>query len=172
MTELDRNKIKEQLKVVAEMLEVEELIHLNNYRLPENNGNLQFKNFNMQVTADYLGKGEEYKCGTVACIGGWCWLLNNEKPKDEKDSLTYDENAITRADEFVHGIEGQDHGLEALFFPPFQDYAEEANSTEEEDFWETLNYNDVTNKQAAKAIRNFIEKGDPDWYSIMREESK
>ena len=28
------------------------------------------KNFNLEVTAN-----SDYDCGTVACIGGWCWLL-------------------------------------------------------------------------------------------------
>jgi hypothetical protein len=160
--------LREALLAVAEMLEANELIHTN-----RGNGVVDVgiepqpnqKNFNLEVTAN-----SDYDCGTVACIGGWCWLLNKEEPvATENGSIIYDNNAIERADWYVNSQRGK---LEELFYPPFELFFAEAESgSEDEDFWKELSdsFSKVTPSQAAKAIRNFLKNGDADWFSVMKD---
>jgi hypothetical protein len=159
--------LKTALLAVAEMLEANELVHTNS-----NTGVVDVgiepqsdqKNFNLEVTAN-----SDYDCGTVACIGGWCWLLNKEEPVATEDgSIIYDDNAIERADWYVNS---QRDKLEELFYPPFGRYFAEAEiGSEDEDFWRELSdsFSKVTPAQAAKAIRNFLKNGDADWFSAMK----
>ena len=159
--------LRKALLAVAEMLEANELIHTN-----RGNGVVDVgiepqpdqKNFNLEVTAN-----SDYDCGTVACIGGWCWLLNKEEPVATEDgSIIYDNNAIERADWYVNSQRGK---LEELFYPPFGRYFAEAETgSEDEDFWRELSdsFAKVTPSQAAKAIRNFLKNGDADWFSVMK----
>jgi hypothetical protein len=160
--------LKTALLAVAEMLETNELVHTNS-----NTGLIYVgiepqpdqKNFNLEVSAN-----SDYNCGTVACIGGWCWLMNKEEPVDSTvGSIIYDDNAIKRADWYVNSQRGK---LEELFYPPFElFFAEAENGSEDEDFWRGLsdNYAKVTPTQAAKAIRNFLKNGDADWFSVMKD---
>ena len=167
--DLDTKKgLRKALLAVAEMLEANELIHTN-----RGNGVVDVgiepqpnqKNFNLEVSAN-----SDYNCGTVACIGGWCWLLNKEEPVATEDgSIIYDDNAIERADYYVHSQQGK---LEELFYPPFELFFAEAESgSEDEDFWRGLSdsFAKVTPAQAAKAIRNFLKNGDADWFSVMKD---
>jgi hypothetical protein len=134
--DLDTKKsLREALLAVAEMLEANELIHTN-----RGNGVVDVgiepqpdqKNFNLEVSAN-----SDYNCGTVACIGGWCWLLNKEEPIDSTvGSIIYDEDSIERAHWYVNSHRGK---LEELFYPPFDRYFADAESgSEDEDFWRVL----------------------------------
>ena len=156
------------LLAVAEMLEANELVHTSSSSgfsdigiEPQPNQ----KNFNLEVIAD-----SKNDCGTVACIGGWCWLLNKEEPVVTEDgSIIYDEDSIDRADNYVHL---QKEKLNELFYPPFGRYFADAESgSEDKDFWRVLSdsYTSVTPAQAAKAIRNFLKNGDADWFSVMKD---
>jgi len=168
--DLDTKKgLRKALLAVAEMLETNELVHTN-AGIP-GVGDIGItpqpdqRNFNLEVSAT-----SKYDCGTVACIGGWCWLLNKEEPVVTEDgSIIYDDNAIERADLYVHS---QREKLNELFYPPFGRYFAYAESfSEDEDFWRVLSdsYISVTPAQAAKAIRNFLKNGDADWFSVMKD---
>ncbi|CAB4214598.1 hypothetical protein UFOVP1459_49 [uncultured Caudovirales phage] len=165
---LDTKKgLRKALLAVAEMLEANEIVHTN-----RRNGVVDVgiepqpdqRNFNLEVSAN-----SDYNCGTVACIGGWCWLLNKEEPVATEDgSIIYDDNAIERADWYVNSQRGK---LEELFYPPFSEYFADAEiGSEDEDFWRAFSetYKTVTPAQTAKAIRNFVKNGDADWFSVMK----
>lgn len=152
-------EIKAALSKVADMMEQEVFIHQNRDALRGGQAGSKY-NFNMGITAD-----NKYDCGTVACIGGWCWLLTNEMPIKETDTIIkYHKDAFERADEFVESDYHPDRsaGLEELFYPPFKHI----------DGLEHFGYKDVTTKQAAKAIRNYIEFDAPDWGNVMAEEKQ
>ena len=181
---LTKEEIKAQLSVVADMLEKQEFHHSmagEEYIIVATK-----KNFNLDVTAESSEEplltdtshddvNEDYNCGTVACIGGWCWLLNNEKPVPRKDGkIIYDEGAIERADEFVEESSNEDGDkLHDLFYPPFRDISLrlfEEGDLENSEAFETIEFENVTPRAAAKAIRNYLKSGDPDWESIMKEQ--
>ena len=167
--------LQKALLAVAEMLETNELVHTkSNFAwyntfidvVPEIDAPSKphQRNFNLEVSAN-----SDYNCGTVACIGGWCWLLNKEEPVATEDgSIIYDDNAIERADWYVNSQRGK---LEELFYPPFSEYFADAEiGSEDEDFWRAFSetYKTVTPAQTAKAIRNFVKNGDADWFSVMK----
>ena len=167
---LDTEKgLKEALLAVAEMFEANEIVHSSAQVAEIYDIDIKPKpdqrNFNLEVTAD-----SDFECGTVACIGGWLWLLNKEKPAATKDgSIVYHYKATNRAIDFVSSRRGK---LYHLFYPPFELFAADAEEdSEEEDFWRELSssYTKVTPAQAAKAIRNFVENGDADWFSVMKD---
>ena len=174
---LDTKKgLRKALLAVAEMLETNELVHTkSNFAwynqfvdvVPEIDvpSKPHQRNFNLEVSAN-----SDYNCGTVACIGGWCWLMNKEEPVTTEDgSIIYGEDSIERADYYVHSQRGK---LNELFYPPFGRYFADAESgSEDEDFWRVLSdsYISVTPAQAAKAIRNFLKNGDADWFSVMKD---
>ena len=166
---LDTKKgLRKALLAVAEMLEANEIVHTN-----RRNGVVDVgiepqpdqRNFNLEVSAN-----SDYNCGTVACIGGWCWLMNKEEPVTTEDgSIIYGEDSIERADYYVHSQRGK---LNELFYPPFSRYfADSEDGSEDEEFWRVLSdcYTSVTPAQAAKAIRNFLKNGDADWFSVMKD---
>ena len=164
--------LKEALLAVAEMLETKAIIHTDpRTNFGDNPPKPNQMNFNLQVTAH-----TDYDCGTVACIGGWCWLLNKEMPDPRTDEGTifYGDDAVDRAEQFVQDAEYQDKNLHELFYPPFQEYADAADKDKNGEswlLWDGLvdSYNKVTAEQAAKAIRNFVKKGDADWFSVMKD---
>jgi len=161
--------LRKALLAVAEMLEANELVHTHTGFTTISDIDIapqpNQKNFNLEVSANSV-----YNCGTVACIGGWCWLLNKEEPVATEDgSIIYDVGALERADYYVHS---QREKLNELFYPPFGRYFADAESgSEDEDFWRVLSdcYTSVTPAQAAKAIRNFLKNGDADWFSVMKD---
>lgn len=172
--DLDTKKgLRKALLAVAEMLEANELVHTKSNRIWQGTGVTEIdvpskphqRNFNLEVSAN-----SDYNCGTVACIGGWCWLLNKEEPVATEDgSIIYDDNATERANYYVLS---QREKLNELFYPPFGRYFADAESgSEDEDFWRGLSdsYTSVTPAQAAKAIRNFLKNGDADWFSAMKD---
>lgn len=102
--------------------------------------------------------------------------MNREMPDPRTDEGTifYGDDAVDRAEQFVQDAEYQDKNLHELFYPPFQEYADAADKDKNgEDwlFWDGLvdNYGKVTPAQAAKAIRNFVENGEADWFSVMKD---
>ena len=171
---LDTEKgLKEALLAVAEMFEANEIVHssalvasiYDPVDIVDIKPKPDQKNFNLGVLAD-----SDFECGTVACIGGWLWLLNKEEPVATENGLIfYDDNATNRAIDFVSSRQGK---LEELFYPPFELFAADAEEDSEEgDFWTELSnsFKTVTPAQAAKAIRNFVENGDADWFSVMKD---
>jgi hypothetical protein len=108
--------------------------------------------------------------------------LNKEKPENyaTEGPIVYHPDATERAYDFVNSTEEKafmptkDIGLRHLFYPPFQEYADAADKDKNDEnwlLWDDLvdNYNKVTAEQAAKAIRNYLKDGNPDWYSVMTE---
>jgi hypothetical protein len=170
--------LRKGLLVVAEMLETKAIIHTDpRTKSGDNPPKPNQMNFNLQVPAV-----SDYDCGTVACIGGWCWLLNKEKPENYATGgpIVYHPDATERAYDFVNSTEEEafmpvkDIGLHHLFYPPFQEYADAADKDKNDEnwlLWDDLvdNYNKVTAEQAAKAIRNYLKDGNPDWHSVMTE---
>ena len=143
-------EIKAALSKVADMLEQEVFTHGTKESFYHNHVVGKY-NFNQEISAD-----SNYDCGTVACIGGWCWLLTNEKPDEETNTIIkYDKEALDRASKFVYGKHPSFYfysdGLHKLFYPPFEQY------------------DDVTPQQAVKAIRNYIEFDAPNWEKVMAE---
>jgi len=168
--DLDTKKgLRKALLAVAEMFEANELVHSSSQVVGLDDINIKPKpdqrNFNLEVTAD-----SDCECGTVACIGGWLWLLNKEKPSATKDgSIIYNYKATNRAIDFVSSRRGK---LHELFYPPFELFSADAEEdSEEEAFWRDYvdSYGKITPSQAAKAIRNFVENGDADWFSVMKD---
>jgi hypothetical protein len=165
--------LRKGLLVVAEMLETKALIHTDAQSdLGDNPPKPNQRNFNLEISAQ-----TDYDCGTVACIGGWCWLLNKEMPVSTPvaDQIFYSVDAADRANQFIHGAKYQDQNLHELFYPPFGSYAREAeeSGSDKWQFWEDLDnsFSGVTTEQAAKAIRNYLKDGNPDWRSVMTEEN-
>lgn len=168
-----KKSLKTALLAVAEMLEANEIVHssaqVSSIYDPVDIVDIKpkpdQKNFNLGVAADC-----DFECGTVACIGGWLWLLNKEEPVATEDGLIiYDYKATIRAINFVSSRRGK---LYELFYPPFELFCADAEEgSEEEAFWRELSgsYTKVTPAKAAKAIRNFVENGDADWFSVMKD---
>ena len=90
-----------------------------------------------------------YDCGTVACIGGWCKLREENAVMTE---LTPQQ--INRANMYVGDIEGP---LRDLYYPFYDDR-------------ESVNYESINTVQAKEAIVNFLNTGNPKWESILTPE--
>jgi len=103
--------------------------------------------FNMNTTSS----GDEYECGSVACIGGWVSFFMQGN-KFTKESIMKIDHVI--ADNYV--LKSRSTSLERLYFPELK------NNTEDADFYQA-----ITPGEASQAIQNFLETGDPDWDSIL-----
>jgi hypothetical protein len=120
---------------------------------------VKVRGFDMDVCAKRYDDGitlghsdHRSHCGTVACIGGWIWLLNKEEPLDNGE---YAPDAHERATEFVSEPDPDDPDkLYHLFYPK-----------------EVANWSDIAPKEAAAAIRNYIADGDPQWESVVDREN-
>lgn len=120
---------------------------------------LKVRGFDMDVCAKRYDEGTTLShsnhrshCGTVACIGGWVWLLNKEQPEDNGE---YTQDAHERATDFVSGfVSGSNpkdpDGLYHLFYPK-----------------NVACWSDISPKEAAVAIRNYIANGDPQWENTV-----
>jgi len=116
---------------------------------------LKVRGFDMDTCAKRCDEGitlshsnHRSHCGTVACIGGWIWLLNKEQPNDNGE---YSAEAISRAVDFVGEPEPDDPDkLYYLFYP------------REVRWW-----SDISPKEAAAAIRNYLAHGDPMWDYVV-----
>lgn len=88
-------------------------------------------------------------CGTTCCIGGWMYALMHGR-RDESGVLRFDrEKAQLYVDSHL--------ALRELFYPN-----SESGCT-------TFDYDTITPRQAAQAITNLLETGEPDWSSILDE---
>jgi hypothetical protein len=100
---------------------------------------------------DTQGREREV-CGTVACIGGWIWLLNKEQPTDNGE---YTKDAHERATDFVSSFHPTEHeDLYDLFYPK-----------------NVTHWSSISPKEAAKAIRNYITVGNPNWDEVVDPEN-
>ena len=106
------------------------------------------RGFNINATCN----GSE--CGTVACIGGWAWLLARAKPLPAHPSA-YDPCDLARAAEFVRATDCTsgyvDIELHRLFYPPTESW-----------LW-------ITTSHAVQAIDNYLATGNADWARIEAE---
>lgn len=83
----------------------------------------------------------EYQCGTVACIGGYAWL--HENPGDFKGADRYVDQY---GDECVPV-----GGIDDLYYP-----------------WRVArDWSKITPAQAAEAIENYLETGEPYWTDVL-----
>lgn len=92
--------------------------------------------FNMNHTAS-----RDYDCGTVACIGGWCSLV-----EQGADLNKITAKQVNVADDYVTSATDS---LRDLYFPPAD-----------------IVYESVKPEQAKEAITNFLKTGDPQWDTI------
>lgn len=99
--------------------------------------------FNMAIAYD------NYSCGQAACIGGWT-ALTMGIPPDEADDYVYSKEK--QYDDATDQVIKPAALIKSLFFPG--------------DDWE---YEDITPVQAATAIDNFLDCGDPKWKAILGE---
>ena len=100
---------------------------------------------------DTQGREREV-CGTVACIGGWIWLLNKEQPTDNGEYTKY---AHERASDFVNSTYPAETGeLYDLFYPK-----------------NVMRWSNISPKEAAKAIRNYLTVGSPNWKEVVDPEN-
>lgn len=82
----------------------------------------------------------DFDCGTTACIAGWCDVL-------------YQTKFARKMDKF--GRPGSKHcNLEDLFF---------ARGAE------AIDFEDITPKQAAMALRNYLSTGKPHWGMVVED---
>jgi hypothetical protein len=94
-----------------------------------------------------------YSCGSVACIGGWAWVAQNlDKVERDGDFFIVPEEHADAADNFVYRTKDYNKELGALFFPPGFSGAQ---------------YRAITMEQAAQAIDNYLETGDPKWDEVV-----
>lgn len=97
---------------------------------------------------------EREVCGTVACIGGWIWLLNKEQPTDNGE---YTPDAHERATDFVSAVCPTDSchsDLYDLFYPK-----------------NVMRWSNISPQEAAKAIRNYLTVGSPNWTKVVDPEN-
>jgi len=106
--------------------------------------------FDMNTTSS----GNEYECGSVACIGGWVSFFMQGN-KFSKESIMKIDHVI--ADNYVNMDKSPP--LEKLYFPELEDY-------DINDFYEA-----ITPVEASQAIQNFLETGNPKWDSVLDEET-
>jgi hypothetical protein len=90
----------------------------------------------------------EYRCGTVACIGGWMKILQMFPGPGLRPDYLLDEKEQMEVDKYVDA--GRSLALADLFYPD--------EISPEVDGWDL-----ITPAQAAKAIGNFLEHGKPMW---------
>lgn len=101
-------KLKDErgtLTKVAEMLESGELQHVQD--ISPFNGNAVGQVFNMNWSA------QEWSCGSVACIGGTAWLLENPKQYDEASTFVYQASGRQGDLFFITGREFPLHNVTA-----------------------------------------------------------
>jgi hypothetical protein len=122
---------------------------------------IKVRGFDMDVCARRYDEGvtmwhtpNREVCGTVACIGGWIWLLNKEQPTDNGEYTRY---AHARASDFVSAVCPTDSchsDLYDLFYPK-----------------EVARWSNISPKEAAKAIRNYLTVGSPNWAEVVDPEN-
>lgn len=99
--------------------------------------------FNMSIAS------KSYECGTVGCIGGWVWVHMNIERLMQDGGVWYLSSADNHdADTYLYQ-KGPDCHLHHLYFPPGS------------------NYDAITPLEAAQAIDNYLNTGDPDWESVI-----
>jgi hypothetical protein len=119
---------------------------------------IKVRGFDMDVTAKMVGEttldhsNHRSHCGTVACIGGWLWLLSKESPSENGE---YPAEAHIRATEFVNDAKPSDESnLYELFYPR-----------------RVARWSEISPKEAAAAIRNYITIGHPQWHMVVDSEN-
>lgn len=109
--------------------------------------------FNMAFPmVDNVTSYDRHRCGAVGCIGGWMYLAMT-KGFSAASKLTGED--YLAATSYVERY-GWDGDLKELFYP-------------EDSMWCTgiVNYDSITPDDAAQAIDNFLEYGDPKWPEIL-----
>ena len=145
--------VHKQLKAVRAKLLADEFQHA-----PNIYSGVKGQQFNMDYVARsfsedtvyYSIRQHEHPCGTVACIGGWAYALQNGTP-DGKGFLRFDMSA---AEEFVIETRYRWPRLGWLFYPNTEPGTE-------------VNYGRITPQQAVVAIENYLYTGVPRWHEVV-----
>ena len=99
------------------------------------------------------GYGKDvHNCGTVGCIGGWMAVIMRNK-LDNFDFNKVKCSAIDSVIDYV--VDKHSQSLHKLFYPALVN----------------IEWSEITPSQAICAIDNFMNTGDPDWLSIVPENS-
>ena len=102
--------------------------------------------FNMGIVAEPIGES----CGTVACIGGWAYALMHGTKKDGIWQFDHD-----AAGDFLYELPSETQ-LNELFYPGRLS-----------GYCDGYDYDAITSKQAAEALRNYLTTGFPKWTEIL-----
>lgn len=120
--------------------------------------------FNMGWGAKQLQDAStgEYRCGSTCCIGGWMHVhMAGPMRANDQGYIFVD---VDRANAYVN--HDKSPVLHPLFFPLQSDqFGTELPGYEDV----SVSYTDITPEHAIRAIDNFLETGDPDWPSILKE---
>ncbi|NBW16170.1 MAG: hypothetical protein EBR82_50125 [Caulobacteraceae bacterium] len=110
------------------------------------------RNFNMNKLVDWATVHEDSKnwCGTTCCIAGYVWQHVHPNPHVDW-SIGYD---ITREAALALGL--LEETADRLFYP----------STLDDDEYGGV-WDEITPTQAARAVRNVMERGEPYWEEIL-----
>lgn len=108
------------------------------------------------MTVAHTNKGfSTHPCGTAMCIGGWCAMAL--RPYDRSRLYVGEAAAI---------VLGIDHEVaQELCYPDIELLIDHRASQSEAPVF----YDLITPKQAAQAVRNALEYGDPGWDGILEE---
>ena len=94
--------------------------------------------FDMDVSCD------RHSCGTLMCIGGWVKVLDMNLPTDSNGVFIISEEQELEIGNYVSSQTGP---LESLYFPSDG----------------VVHWSRIGPVEAAKAIDNVLQHGDPDW---------
>ena len=110
-----------------------------------------FENEDSKISSfhmSYACSNRVHQCGTVACIGGHVFLMH--LGYDITQPMIVSTSHAYAASRFVDGQTSKK--LQKLFYPPFE-----------------VDWNNITPKEAAKAIRNYLKNGDPKWTEVLND---
>ena len=124
------------------------------------------RNFNMAVVVDWnAGWADSVPanwCGTTCCIGGYIWQQTIAADDTRKINRALREGGICHDAADAAGLDRS--VADALFYPKST-----SSGLTYEGGWST-----ITPAQAARAVRNVMERGEPYWEEILdfEEETK
>jgi len=117
------------------------------------------RNFNMAVVVDWIGgtpdAAPENWCGSMCCIGGYIWQQTVSSDDIEEISKALNGGGICLQAADAVGIDWS--VADALFF-----VKSTSSGLSYRRGWST-----ITPAQAARAVRNVMERGEPYWEEIL-----
>lgn len=115
------------------------------------------RQFNMSKMIEYEGDKPTNWCGTACCIAGYVWQ-QNKTPEDIEGGLYAFWDTIER--QATEMLELEFPVAHRLFFPATID--PEYGSMSYQGEWDA-----ITPRQAAQAVRNVMDRGEPHWEEIL-----